>query len=40
MSDSDVERIVDVASEVISPRLTGETVLTVGAALSEIVSGG
>jgi predicted CoA-substrate-specific enzyme activase len=37
MSDSDVERIVDVASEVISPRLTGETVLTVGAALSEIV---
>lgn len=37
MRDSSVEDLVEAASEVISPRLTGETVLTVGAALSELV---
>jgi len=37
MSESHVEELVEAASEVISPRLTGETVLTVGAALSELV---
>lgn len=37
MSDGNVEDLVEAASKVISPRLTGETVLTVGAALSELV---
>ncbi len=37
INDNNVEDLVEAASEVISPRLTGETVLTVGAALSEIV---
>ncbi len=36
-SDNDVEHLVEAARGLVSPRLTGETVLTVGAALSEIV---
>ncbi|HHW23300.1 MAG TPA: CoA activase [Clostridiaceae bacterium] len=32
-----VEDVVEAASEIVSPRLTGETVLTVGSALKEIV---
>lgn len=37
ISESRVEDLVKAASEIVSPRLTGETVLTVGAALSELV---
>ncbi|MGI6124049.1 MAG: acyl-CoA dehydratase activase [Acetivibrionales bacterium] len=37
INESNVEDIVEAASQIVSPRLTGETVLTVGAALSELV---
>lgn len=37
ISESRVEDLVEAASEIVSPRLTGETVLTVGAALKELV---
>ena len=37
INESSVEELVKAAGEIVSPRLTGETVLTVGAALSELV---
>ncbi|MCX7772109.1 MAG: CoA activase, partial [Clostridia bacterium] len=37
MSETDVEHLVDSARALVSPRLTGETILTVGAALAELV---
>lgn len=35
--DNDVDHLIDAAKDLISPRLTGEAILTVGAALAEIV---
>ncbi|NLU33055.1 MAG: CoA activase, partial [Clostridiaceae bacterium] len=35
--DNDVDHLVEAARDLISPRLTGEAILTVGAALAEIV---
>ena len=35
--DNDVEHLVEAARDLISPRLTGEAILTVGAAMAEIV---
>jgi len=35
--DNDVDHLIEAARELISPRLTGEAILTVGAALAEIV---
>jgi len=35
--DNDVEHLIEAARDLISPRLTGEAILTVGAALAEIV---
>lgn len=37
INNNNVSDLVDAASKIVSPRLTGETVLTVGAALSELV---
>ncbi len=35
--DTHVDRMVQAASDLVSPRLTGETILTIGAALTELV---